>query len=170
MIRSIHWLAGLSMAASFCVYPIAADAYQAPRKVQDEAAHYRRMAQEKISGGQLTDGVKLLRLAIKTNPVDPILRMDYVTVMSKKGEQSLKDGNRNEAIAVFKSVEEELMSAAKLFKDAGDRSNAAHALSQVAQIYRYVYRNEPTARGYFDKAVELDPGSAQIRSMAMQTS
>lgn len=138
--------------------------YQVPQQVREQAARYSRTAKEMIAAGRVTDGVKMMRLAIKTNPVDAALRMDYVRFMSKKGEQSLKDGNRREAIAVFKSVEEELLSAAKLLKDSGSLSNAAYALVQVGDIYRHVYRNEGTAQGYYRKALEINPGSADIKS------
>ena len=143
-----------------------AEAYQVPQQIRDQANRYSRTAQEMILSGRVTDGVKMIRLAIQTNPMDPALRMQYVTVMSGKGRQSLEAGNRKEAIVVFRSVEKELMSAAKLFLDAGDSGNAAYALSQVAQIYRFVYRNEGMARGYFNKALELSPGSTQIQALA----
>lgn len=141
-------------------------AVQVPERAREQAAQYRRAAKEMISSGRVTDGVKMMRLAIKTNPLDPTLRMDYVTVMSRKGEQSLKDGNRREAIVVFASVEEELMSAAKLFKDMGSLNNAAHCLGQVADIHRHVYRREAKARGYYAKALELDPGNEALRARA----
>jgi tetratricopeptide (TPR) repeat protein len=89
--------------------------------------------------------------------------MNYVTVMSRKGERSLLEGKRREALVVFKNVEKELLSAAKLFKDAGSTGNAAYALQQVGQIYRHVYRNEPAARAYFNKALEIDPAAAQTQ-------
>lgn len=139
-------------------------AYQVPQQIREQAARYSRTAKEMIASGRVTDGVKMMRLAIKTNPVDASLRMDYVRFMSKKGEQSLKDGNRREAIAVFRSVEEELLSAAKLLKDAGSSSNAAYALVQVGDIYRHVYRNEATAQGYYRKALEIDPALADIEA------
>ncbi len=164
-----RWAILVLAAMSFTGFGSAAEAAvrQAPQSVRDQAARYSRAAREMIAAGRVTDGVKMMRLAIKTNPLDPMLRMNYVTIMSKKGEQSLSEGRRSEAIAVFRSVEEELMSAAKLFKDGGSPANAAHVLSQVAQIYRYVYQNEGKARAYFDKALELDPSSAQIRSLAL---
>lgn len=137
------------------------EAYQVPQAVQEKAAQYTRMAKEMMASGRITDAVKLMRLAIDTNPVDPTLRMNYVTVMSRKGERSLMEGKRREAIVVFKNVEKELLSAAKLFKDAGATANAAYALQQVGQIYRHVYSNEATARGYFNKALEIDPAAAQ---------
>jgi tetratricopeptide (TPR) repeat protein len=148
-------------AAALCA-ALSAEAYQVPQKIREQATQYSKMAKEMIRAGRVTDGVKMMRLAIKTNPVDPMLRMDYVTFMSRKGEQSLKDGKRAEAIAVFRSVEEELMSAAKLFKDSGASGNAAHALGQVGDIHRYVYGNESRARGYYSKALELDPKSAAL--------
>lgn len=154
------------VAGTVCAASAAEAAYQVPQSVRDQAARYTRSAKELIAAGRLTDGVKMMRLAIKTNPVDPTLRMNYVNIMSKKGEQSLLAGNRREAIAVFRSVEEELLSAAKLFKDGGFSSNAAYALAQVAQIHRHVYQNEGRARAYFNKALELDPGSTQILSQA----
>jgi hypothetical protein len=138
-------------------------AYQVPQKARDDARHYSQMAREMFSNGRTTDGVKLLRLAIKTNPFEPSYRMDFVTIMSKRGELSLKEGNRREAIVVFKNVEEQLMAAAKLFKMSGDNSNSAYALMQVSQIYRYVYQNEGVARGYVQKALEIDPGASRPR-------
>jgi hypothetical protein len=122
---------------------------------QEQAAHYSRMAKDLISTGRLTDGVKMMRMAIKTNPLDPALRMHYVAIMSKKGEQSLREGRRREALAVYRSVEEELLSAAKLFQRSGSHSNAAHA---IAQLQRHVFRNEGVARGYEAKAEELERG------------
>ncbi len=151
-----------AIAAIVVCVSFSAQAYQVPQKVRDQAARYKKMAKEMISAGRVTEGVKVMRLAIKTNPVDPALRMDYVTFMSRKGEQSIKDGNRREAIAVFRSVEDELMSAAKLYKDKGALVNAAHALGQVGDINRYVYENESRARGYYSKALELDPQSAAL--------
>lgn len=141
-----------------------AQSYQVPQQVREQAARYRQTAQELIAAGRVTDGVKMMRLAIKTNPVDPTLRMDYVRVMSRKGEQSLREGKRREAIVVFKNVETELLSAAKLLKDGGSPSNAAYALVQVGDIYRHVYRNEGTALAYYRKALELEPGSAEIKT------
>lgn len=137
-----------------------------PQSVRDEAARYTQMAKELIASGRVTDGVKVMRLAIQTNPLDPALRMNYVTIMSGKGKQSILDGKRQEAIVIYRSVETELLSAAKLFKDQGDSENAAYALSQVAQIYRYVYQKEGMARAYFTKALELSPNNTQIRSIA----
>lgn len=156
----------LSALIGTCFMAMPVSAYQVPQSVRDKAAQYSRTAKELISSGRVTDGVKVMRLAIQTNPVDPALRMNYVSIMSKKGERSLLDGNRREAIVVFKSVETELLSAAKLFLDAGANENAAHALTQVAQIYRHVYRNEGAARAYFNKALALSPNSPQILSLA----
>lgn len=133
-----------------------AGAAQSGANPQEQAAHYSRMAKDLIASGRVTDGVKMMRLAIKTNPLDPSLRMNYVAIMSKKGEQSLKEGRRREAVAVYRSVEEELLSSAKLFQRAGSPGNAAHALRQVAQIQRFVFRNEGVARGYDAKADQME--------------
>lgn len=162
---------GLSFAASIAVVGVTlfagpAHAYTSPQNARQKAAEYTRTSRELIAAGRLTDGVKLMRLAIQTNPLDPTLRMNYVKVMSKKGEQSLQSGNRNEAITVFRSVEVELLSAAKLYMDHGANDNAAYALTQVAQIYRHVYGNESKARGYFSKAYSLSPNSSQILALA----
>lgn len=152
----IVWVSGLSGQAL---------AYQqVPDHIRERANEYRRAAQEMLATGRVTDGVKMIRLAIKTNPLDPAIRMDYVGIMSRKGEQSLKDGNRREAIAVFASVEEELFSAAKLFMDRGANVNAAHCLGQVGDIHRHVYRKEGRARAYYQKALDLDPHSAPIQA------
>ncbi len=163
-------VSGVLAAVMVCaVFSVAAEAaYQVPQRVREQAAQYSKTAKELIRSGRVTDGVKMMRLAIKTNPVDPMLRMDYVTFMSRKGEQSLQDGKRAEAIAVFRSVEEELMSAAKLFKDSGAAGNAAHALGQVGDIHRYVYGNEFRARGYYSKALEMDPKSAALSAKLAQ--
>jgi tetratricopeptide (TPR) repeat protein len=167
--RKISLFAAVAAFFVCAVHSAAAEAaYQTPQRAREQAAQYSKAAKEMIRSGRVTDGVKMMRLAIKTNPLDPMLRMDYVTFMSRKGEQSLKDGNRAEAIAVFRSVEEELMSAAKLFKDYGSAGNAAHALGQVGDIYRYVYGNESRARGYYAKGLELDPASTSLTAKLSQ--
>lgn len=148
----------LSVLAAALLFVPSYAAAQSGGSPQEQAANYSRMARELIASGRVTDGVKMMRLAIKTNPVDPALRMNYVTIMSKKGEQSLKEGRRREAVAVYRSVEDELLSAAKLFQRSGSLQNAAHALRQVAQIQRHVFRNEGAARGYEAKALEMERG------------
>ena len=99
-------------------------------------------------------GLEKLKQATLLNPKNGIRRLNYASIVFRKGAYLHQSGNMQAALPVVDEAELELKTAAELLKkDPKDSLALSQAYYLIGEIYLYVRSDRKQAKEYYEKAL-----------------
>lgn len=117
-----------------------------------------------IDKGSMPEGLEKLRMAIATDPQNPVWRMNYASVLFGNGAEEYKGGRELEALGTLREVESELLKAIELFDPDADGIMISQCYFLLGQLFYNVYDDPVRAAELYTSATTL---YEHPRAMAM---
>lgn len=111
-----------------------------------------------IKEGKWDEGLGLMKQATEIAPEDPLLHMNYGSMLFTHGQLIFESDNKQEAKPIFNEAEREFNLAISLFKDDElGKAIKSQCSFLLGDIYFHVYNDKEKAKSLYKKALEYDP-------------